>query len=315
MDLPLIRQILEISMDREEKIGGVTLNYTYYSGTDTYSDGDSEEKLLKLAMDGTDPEEAAAADPDWSVLYHMSPIRRNLLEWYPFRKDGSLLEIGSGCGALTGLFCERTGHVTAVDLSRRRSLINAYRHREHDNLEILVGNFKDICLREKYDYATLIGVLEYSIYYVDAADPFLEMLKKVRSFLKPGGILMIAIENKYGIKYWAGAREDHTGRLFEGITGYPSSDRVRTFSRHGLQELILKAGFEKTEFYYPVPDYKLPSEIWSDRMLPPEGRFSGDSPAYDRDRYHFFNEARAMNSIIEDHLFPEFSNSFLVICQ
>ena len=76
MDLPLIRQILEISMDREEKIGGVTLNYTYYSGTDTYSDGDSEEKLLKLAMDGTDPEEAAAADPDWSVLLlrYFNPI-------------------------------------------------------------------------------------------------------------------------------------------------------------------------------------------------------------------------------------------------
>ena len=302
-------------MEQQEKIGGVTLDYTFYNGKDTYSDGDSEEKLLRLARDENDLEKTVTQETDWSVLYHFSPIRRNLLEWYPFRKDASLLEIGSGCGAMTGLFCEKTSHVTAVDLSRRRSLINAYRNKSHDDLDILVGNFKDIRLTKRYDYATLIGVLEYSIYYVDGEDPFLEMLKKVRSFLKPGGILFVAIENKNGIKYWAGAKEDHTGVLFDGITGYHTSDRVRTFSRQNLQRLIQNAGFEETQFYYPVPDYKMPMEIYSDSWLPQKGSITRNTPAYDRDRYQFFNEAQALDSLCEDGLFPEFANSFLVICR
>ena len=29
-----------------EKIGGITLNYTYYPGEDLYSDGDVEDELL-----------------------------------------------------------------------------------------------------------------------------------------------------------------------------------------------------------------------------------------------------------------------------
>ena len=302
-------------MDQQEKIGGVTLDYTFYDGKDIYSDGDSEEKLLRLTQDEEDLEKTVTEESDWPVLYHFSPIRRNLLEWYPFWKEASLLEIGSGCGAMTGLFCEKTGHVTAVDLSRRRSLINAYRNKNHNNLDILVGNFKDIHLTNHFDYATLIGVLEYSIYYVDGKDPFLEMLKRVRSSLNPNGVLFVAIENKNGIKYWAGAREDHTGILFDGITGYHNSDRVRTFSRQSLQKLIQNAGFRETQFYYPVPDYKMPMEIYSDSWLPQKGSITRNTPTYDRNRYQFFNEAQALDSLCEDGLFPEFANSFLVICR
>ena len=32
-----------------EKIGGITLNYTYYPGEDLYSDGDVEDQLLEIA--------------------------------------------------------------------------------------------------------------------------------------------------------------------------------------------------------------------------------------------------------------------------
>ena len=32
---------------------------------------------------------------------------------------------------------------------------------------------------------------------------------------------MLAIENRMGLKYLNGAREDHSGRAFEGIQGYP----------------------------------------------------------------------------------------------
>ena len=30
----------------------------------------------------------------------------------------------------------------------------------------------------------------------------------------------MAIENKLGLKYWSGCKEDHTGRYFEGVSKY-----------------------------------------------------------------------------------------------
>jgi len=300
-------------MDEYEKIGNVTLNYKYYSGTDTYSDGDIEDRLLEIVRNG-DPD-ILLYENDWALLYHLSSVRENILEWYPFDPDKTLLEIGAGCGAVTGLFCKKVSRVVANDLSRRRSTINATRHKDADNLEIIVGNFEDIQTDEKFDYVTLIGVLEYAIYYISSGSPFVDLLKKAKSYLKPGGKLFVAIENKFGIKYWSGASEDHTGHPFDGINGYDGVDRVRTFSKPGLEEVLKEAGFKNLEFYYPLPDYKLPLEIYSDRWLPGHYPVSGNTPNYDRDRLILFNEEKAMNELIQDGQFEYFANSFLVICE
>ena len=227
-----------------EQIGKVTLDYTFYNGQDQYSDGDIENDLLQLIMEEPDVEKILAEDDRWPVLYHFSPVRQNILEWYPFKKDASVLEIGAGCGAISGVLCRNAKHVTSVDLSKRRSLINANRNKEYDNLTIMVGNFNDVVLKEKYDYITLIGVLEYAGYYTDDEHPFEAFLKKISGYLKEDGKLLIAIENKFGLKYWAGSREDHTGKFFDGLEGYIDTDsKVRTFSKEALKKIITDAGY------------------------------------------------------------------------
>lgn len=299
-----------------EKIGEVTLNYNFYKGEDLYSDGEIEDKLLDIVQKCENEEDIyqeLLMSDEWPILYHLSPIRHNILEWYDFEPNGSVLEIGAGCGAISGLFCKKLYRVVALDLSKKRSLINANRNRNYNNLEIIVANFEDVEINEKFDYVSLIGVLEYAIYYINSPDPFVDMLKKVRSFLKPNGKLLLAIENKYGLKYWAGATEDHTGNLFDGIQGYENVDRVRTFSRKSLEKLLRQAGFEACDFYYPYPDYKLPLEIFSEEHLPKKGDIKAAAPSYDRDRISLFNEVQAIDSICEDGLFEEFANSFLVI--
>ena len=138
------------------------LNLKYYRGNDLYSDGDVEDRILELLESGKQPEEILAGNREWAVLYHLSETRYNLLEWYDFDPQGTLLEIGSGCGALTGLFCSKVKMVKAIELSKKRSQINARRNQAFSNLEIYVGNFQDISIGEKFDYVTLIGVLEYA---------------------------------------------------------------------------------------------------------------------------------------------------------
>jgi len=290
------------------------LNLKFYKGEDLYSDGDVEEEILKICESGRPLDEVLMESTDWPILYHLSDIRENILDWYDFDPQASLLEIGAGCGAVTGLFCRSVKKVIGIDLSKRRSMINAARNASKGNLEILVGNFEEIEFEEQYDYVTLIGVLEYSGYYISGSDnPYRSMLKKVKTLLKPGGKLFIAIENKFGLKYFAGAREDHTGGLFDGIENYQKGEKVYTFSKPEIQDLLKSVGFSQNEFYYPMPDYKLPHIIYSDAYLPAPGTLKYHTGAYDRERYRFFDETITYDRLIKDGQFDYFANSFLII--
>jgi len=297
-----------------EYVGKVKVNLDFYSGNDLYCDGEIEDEFLDIVKKDLDIIEVLANDNRWPILYHFTPQRRNLLEWYPFEKDASILEIGAGCGALTGLFCEKSDKVIAIELSKKRAEIIANRYKDKSNLEIIVGNIADIKLQQKFDYITLIGVLEYAGKYITASNPFLDFLTQLKRYLKPGGCIIIAIENKFGLKYWAGSREDHTGLLFENLENYNNCDDIITFSKDELSDLINNAGMSKLEFYYPMPDYKIPMQIFSDYYLPKIGQLKGYFPNYDQGRLKLFNERLVYDNIIINNKLDFFANSFLVFC-
>lgn len=292
-------------------------NLKWYQGEDLYSEGTIEDIILQMIAENNpeDYTEAIYERNCWSVYYHLTHVRKNLLNWYPFKKDSSVLEIGCGLGALTGLLCDTCKKVTAVELSERRAAAALLRCREKENLEIIVGNLNDIEFEEKFDYITLIGVLEYQGNYTETEHPYMDFLKKVKSLLKPDGRLLIAIENQYGLKYWCGAREDHTGIPFEGMNQYNlSKKKVRTFSKMELQELIKASGFQNIYFYYPMPDYKLPEVIYSEKQLPQNGNMLDMEYYYTDYRTLVAQESFLYKDIIKNHVFEFFSNSFLVEC-
>lgn len=294
--------------DQIEKV----LNLSFYKGKDLYSDGDIEDELLNIVQNNDDYMGILKNDNRWPILYHLSPIRENLLEWYDYDKNGSVLEIGAGCGAVTGVFCRKTSRVVGIELSKRRSMINATRNAKYGNLEIIVGNFEDIQIKEKFDYVSLIGVLEYSPLYINCESPFEDMVKRAKGFLKDDGKLIIAIENKMGLKYLAGATEDHTGVPFDGVNNYENIDYVKTLSKPEIIDLLRNAGYRKIEFYYPMPDYKMPNVIYSDNRLPNVGELRNIINVFDRERYQTFNEEIVFDQLIKDGLFDYFANSFLI---
>ncbi|MDD2958058.1 MAG: class I SAM-dependent methyltransferase [Lachnospiraceae bacterium] len=303
----------------QEQVGNVCLDYTWYPGEDLYSDGSIEDRLLEIAENNTEEQLNAVIDRerDWAVLYHLSHIRENIVDWLPMTKEETVLEIGSGCGAVTGALSRKAKQVTCVDLSKKRSLVNANRHREKENIKIMVGNFQDIekNLTEKYDYVTLIGVFEYAQGYIGTEHPYEEFLRQSMSHLKPGGKLVIAIENRLGLKYWAGCSEDHTGKFFEGLENYPNPAGVHTFSRPELEKLFAKAEIRNYRFYYPYPDYKLPMTIYSDDYLPKKGELNTNIWNFDRERLVLFDESRVFDSLLESGLFPLYANSYLVVLE
>lgn len=303
---------------KSEKIGNVNIDLSYYCGEDLYSEGAAEDEILDVVKNEppTRYNETIARMMTWNGLYHLSDIRGNIADFIPIQKKHKVLEIGAGCGAVTGTLADKAERVTAIELSYKRSLINAYRNREHDNIDIIVGNLEDIepDLTCRYDYIFLIGVLEYAGAYITkhSRDPYLGMLKRLMPHLAQGGEIAVAIENKYGLKYISGCREDHTGGFYDGIKGYGSTDKVRTFSRDGLKELGKKAGL-MSEFYYPYPDYKLPDVIFSDERLPHTGELRDNIRNFDTNRFVAFDEGEAFDEAVREGLFPMISNSFLVM--
>lgn len=300
-----------------EEIGKIKLDLSHYPGEDLYCDGDVEDELLEIARNyaAVEYQRLIEEKKSWEILYHLSPLRENIVEWLPIGKTMKVLEVGSGCGAITGALSRKAGEVTCVELSKKRSMINAYRHMDADNVTIHVGNFQDVEpeLACDYDYICLIGVFEYAQAYIGSRTPYDDFLRIVKKHVKTGGHIAIAIENKFGLKYWAGCKEDHLGTWFSGLEDYPEGGVVRTFTRDGLLAIARRCGFTETQMYYPYPDYKFMTTLYSDRRLPKRGELSNNMRNFDRDRLQLFDEKRVFDTILKEGQFPLFSNSYMLL--
>ncbi len=300
-----------------EEIGKIKLNLAHYPGEDYYCDGDVEDELLDIARNYSTVEYQRIIEErkSWPVLYHLSPLRENIVEWLPITGDMKVLEVGSGCGAITGALAAKAGEVTCIDLSGKRSRINAYRHMDADNVTIHVGNFQDVepDLPCDYDYICLIGVFEYAQAYIRSDTPYEDFLRIIMKHVKPQGHIAIAIENQFGLKYWAGCQEDHLGTYFSGLESYPDGGVVRTFTADGLRGIAKRCGYEKAQMYYPYPDYKFMTTLYSDSRLPQVGELSSNLRNFDRERLQLFDEKKVFDSIIREKQFPLFSNSYMMI--
>jgi 2-polyprenyl-3-methyl-5-hydroxy-6-metoxy-1,4-benzoquinol methylase len=299
------------------------------SGNFSYSDGETvESSLLATLRNTTDlslcSDELEAAITDWPSRYHFSRVRHNLIRHLPINKNDSILEVGCGCGALTSYLAERASHVTALDGSPKRISIAQERCRNLPNIEFVCSNIQDYNPCKKYDIITLIGVLEYSgIYINNSSDPYHYLLSRLRGMLKDEGELIVAIENKVGLKYFSGFPEDHNGIVYYGIKSlYKDANDFRTFGKIELKSILNRAGFTHTRFYYPFPDYKIPRLILTEKG---EQSFTSlknlwqvisglHSESYYGSRVDSFSEELVWQGLYQNGILGDHANSFLVRC-
>ena len=107
-----------------EEIGNVQLILDDYKGIDHYSDGAIEDDLLNIVRFEKDYDAAIERDGRWPVFYHLSTRRETIVQPMDIIKKDSVLEIGAGCGAVTGALAAKAGNVDCVELSKKRSLID-----------------------------------------------------------------------------------------------------------------------------------------------------------------------------------------------
>ena len=97
-----------------ETIGKVTLNLDKYPGEDYYCDGSVEDEILEIVKKYSTVEydRIIAERKKWPVLYHLSALRENIVDFLPMKKTDKVLEVGSGCGAIMGELSKKEGRAT-----------------------------------------------------------------------------------------------------------------------------------------------------------------------------------------------------------
>jgi 2-polyprenyl-3-methyl-5-hydroxy-6-metoxy-1,4-benzoquinol methylase len=290
----------------------------------SYSDGDgTENTLYRIIHAASDvsifSKELRDACSDWPTRYHLSASRGNLLRPLAHRLKGNILEIGAGCGAITRFLGENGGEIVAIEGSSRRAMIAAERTRDLKNVTVVNDHFDRFDTTFRFDVITLIGVLEYSGVFGSGEDPVQSMLESARRLLKPDGVLLVAIENQLGLKYFAGALEDHLSVPMVGIQGLYSHPGVETFGRVELTRRFRQAGFQHVELALPFPDYKLPTSVVLPAANSESCSFDGSILAaqtasrdiqISSDQLTFSLEC-AWTIIGQNRLLPDLANSFL----
>jgi len=294
-----------------------------YTGI-AYNDGDEVEKRIATIIEQASDITVLSTDlrqhcTDWPSLYHLSGTRANILRPFENKLHGDILEIGAGCGAITRYLGESGGNVLALEGSKRRAAIVRNRTRDLQNITVVCDSFEQFQYGHQFDVVTLIGVLEYANLFIAGENPTLAMLERARSFLKPNGKLIIAIENQLGLKYFAGAPEDHIGQPMYGIEERYRKDQPQTFGRNVLTNLLKQAGFVSSEFLAPFPDYKLPLSIVTEGGFSCEA-FDAAALAWQSVRKDpqlppvlTFSPELVWPTLVRNGLALDLSNSFLIV--
>ncbi len=254
----------------------------------------STELLEILKTYGGDRKKALRENPRLEYLYALSDQRENLMDWYPFRPDGRLLQVGSDYGALTGVYSRKMAMVDVLDESEEDLRVNWLRHVQTDgrgNINYYTGSieaYPDEMCQDGYDYIVFVGALGQNSR---------EQIQAAKRLLKPQGQLLVVVCNPFGMKYWAGAAKDEF-----------------SFSRNQIEKLLADKETEgKLKFYYPMPDYRLPVTVFSDSYLPEKGDLTDTITAYDYPKYLLMDVGASYDAVCEDGQFGQYANSFFVV--
>ncbi len=286
-----------------------------------YSDGAESEKYLEYVFTKAEDLSSSSTEleshiKDWPSEYHLTTKRARLFAGFDFDSSKKVLEVGCGCGAITRYLGETFNDVVSIEGSINRARLARLRTEELDSVSIICAPFQEIEFTRKFDIIFCVGVYEYSASFVAGEDPYHSVLNYFSNMLTPDGVIVIAIENQFGLKYFNSAREDHTNTQYEGLEGYHRhGHKVKTFGKYELEN-NLKEFFPTVQFYYPYPDYKLPSCIISDDFLSQGQAGELVSQIKSRDYYGElpkpWNEGLVSMELSKNNMLPFFANSFLV---
>lgn len=209
----------------------------------------------------------------------------NILNWYPFNKKQKILEIDNENEELTYFLKNKCSEVQKI--SKLNELEN---------------------IKEKFDIITLIGTNEYEKFNLK------DLIIRLENFLDVNGRILLAVDNKFGLRFWAGNTEKILEKKFVSLIGYNDAlQKTETYTKKYIECVLKEIGYN-TRFYYPLPDYKMPNVIFTDEQLPEYNSIDKYNPYFLEKSDILFNEIDVFREILktDKEMFTFFANSFLV---
>lgn len=172
---------------------------------------------------------------------------------------GIAVDIGAGFGTIATALARSASHVFAVDRSAGRVWATAARARAEGlrNVTAVHGDAAALPLGSRScDLVLLVGVLEWTGEgQPDALATQRLVLDEAARVLKEGGTLLIGIENRFGVHYFLGLREEHTNLRFSSLLPRGVANAycrllqgremtTYTHSRRALLKLVREAGLQ-----------------------------------------------------------------------
>lgn len=241
------------------------------------------------------------------LVKNLSHIRGNVFANVAY-EGKSVLELFAEYGAITDVLSRKARTVDAYVVTDDQLHIVDKRFGDRLNISCnLLADKKDISKVDKtYDIAVISNP------NFESVEDLSEMLSALITKVSKGGYIYVAIDNKYGLRYFAGMAEPNTNKVFAGIEGYYGYKGNRCFSKNEIINALLGVDCVEAKWYYPYPDRIFTMSIYSDDYLPKKGELSNNNWNWGNDRFVSFDETRVYNSLVDDGMFDVFSNSFLL---
>lgn len=158
-------------------------DYTVYFNQDVVDRYIAYQNLKEIFTFNYDIHSILLKDDRFFIHYVLSPLRENILKWYPFKKEASILLIDEGCGALVKLLQQKAKDLTILEPSSIEMEITTLRYKDED-IHFVNSSLQDFMVDDKYDYIVAIGIISY------IKDHFI----KLKQFLKKDGIFLLLAE-------------------------------------------------------------------------------------------------------------------------
>ena len=278
-----------------------------YYNKDIYEKYKEDIELYIKGYKQEDYSQILKKDKRTNIVNIFSEMRANIIKWYAFKENGELLEIGANYGEVTQGLVKKLKEVTAIEFSKTKVSCIQKRLKDYNNLKIILTTKLNNCeLEKKYDYITIIGTAEYAqkLGFENLED----MLKWTKKYLKEDGTILLAIDNKFGVKYLAGSTRNKEEVPLANYKNYIKKD-YKLYGKTELEDIIKNVGLSNYKFYYPLPNYNITDTIYTNEYLPKNISYN---IYYREDEEILFNEITFMQEVIKNKQFNMFCNSYLI---
>ncbi len=223
-------------------------------------------------------------------------LPKAIIKWYEIEKISTI-----GCV----IFEEGNSQLIAEALEEKGLDVSRLALRELENSRLYGG---------KYDIIVAVDIIEY------ASDAVI-LLKNIKSLLISEGKLLLAADNRLGIRYFCGDQDFFTYKNYDSIENYRhllywerESMKGRAYDKAEIRRFLENAGFLKHRFFSVFPRISNPQLLLADDYIPNEALDIRVFPEYNNPNTVFLLEEELYPSLMENELLHGMANGFFIEC-